>query len=211
MHSAPKIWCTFFGLVIWAAIHISQIEELMYYMDDVWSYDMNPDLTYYAPYDSFYPSKQVTLLQLYDEVGLPHVRSKQLFGHSLEIIGLYVDPSIMTISMSVESWSTLVMAICAFIDTSTSRKRPLLEWQWILGWINLGLNAYPLLHPCLHSSYAKIVGKCFAQGPMYLNRVVIRHFTWLAETIKVSDGIHMLDALSGQNLMLTLSSIAMPH
>jgi len=92
----------FFRLVIWAMIHISHIEDLMYYMDNACSYDTNPVLTYYAPYDSFYPSKQVTLLQLYNEVGLPHVKSKQLFGHALEIIGLYVDPSVMTISMSVE-------------------------------------------------------------------------------------------------------------
>ena len=30
---------------------------------------------------------------------------------------------------------------------------------------------------------------------MYLNRVVICHFTWLAITIDVSDGIHILDAI----------------
>ena len=71
----------------------------MYYMDDVWSYHMNPILTYYASYDSFYPSKQVTLLQLYYELRLPHVKSMQLFGHTLEIIGLYIDPFVMTISV----------------------------------------------------------------------------------------------------------------
>ena len=61
-------------------------------MDDAWSYDMNPMLTYYMSYDAFYPAKQVALLLLYDDLGLPHVKSKQLFGPSLEIIGLYVDP-----------------------------------------------------------------------------------------------------------------------
>jgi len=80
-------------------------------MDDSWSYDMNPILTYYVPYDSFYLSEQVALLQLYDEHGLPHVKSKQLFRHMLEIIGLYVDLLVMTISMSLESQSILVMAI----------------------------------------------------------------------------------------------------
>jgi len=67
--------------------------------------------------------------------------------------------------------------------------------QHILGWINWGLNAFLLLHPALQSSYAKISGKHIARGPIYLNRAVIRHFTWLADTIDTSDGIHIIDEI----------------
>ena len=61
--SIPKIWCTFFGLIIWIAIHVYCCKDLLHYMDDAWSYDMNLVLTYYTPYGTFYPAKQVALLQ----------------------------------------------------------------------------------------------------------------------------------------------------
>ena len=54
---------------------------------------------------------------------------------------------------------------------------------------------FPLLHPALQSSYAKIAGKHIARGSIYLNRAVIRHFNWLADTIEASDGVHMLDTI----------------
>src|SRR5882724_1505442 len=194
-HSALKIWCIFFGLIICAAIHISQIEDLMYYMDDAWSYDTNPILTYYVPYDCFYPAKQVTLLHLYNDLGLPHIKSKQLFSPTLEIIGLYIDPQVMTISISEESCDRLIAAIHAFIDTSKSRKRLLIEWQCILSWINWGLNMFPLLCPALQSLYMKIARKHVTWGMIYLNKAVIHHFTWLTDTIEASNGIHLLDVI----------------
>ena len=116
--AAPKIWCTFFGLVMWIAIHIHSCADLMHYMDDAWSYETDPMLIYYAPHDSWFPHKQVTLLQLYDDLGLPHDKKKQVFGLSLDIIGLHVDPHRMTISMSDVSRADLVTAIRTFIDVS---------------------------------------------------------------------------------------------
>src|SRR5882724_4821579 len=101
----------------------------------------------------------------------------------------------MTISMSEESQDKLIMAIRAFINTSKSHKRPLVKWQHILGWINWGLNVFPLLCPALQSSYAKIAGKHIARGSIHLNRAVIHHFNWLADTIEASDSVHMLDAI----------------
>ena len=32
--SSPHIWCTFMGLVIWIAIHMQKLLELLHYMDD---------------------------------------------------------------------------------------------------------------------------------------------------------------------------------
>ena len=117
-HAAPKIWCMFFGLVMWIAIHICSCADLMHYTDNAWSYEMDPILVYYAPHDSWFPRKQVTLLQLYDNLGLPHNKNKQVFGCSLDIIGLHVDPCHMTISMSDVSRADLVTAIRTFIDIS---------------------------------------------------------------------------------------------
>jgi len=119
--SAPKIWCTFFGLVIWVAIHICSCDDLLHYMDDAWSYETDPVLCYYEPYHSYYPWKQVSLLLLFDHLGLPHVKKKQVFGHTLEIIGLLMDPSIMMITMPATARDNLVSAIRTFTDTHSSR------------------------------------------------------------------------------------------
>jgi len=85
MH-CTRIWCTFFGLVMWITIYIYLCPDLLHYMDDTWSYKMDPTLVYYEPYKSWFPCKQVKLLLLYNELGLPHVKKKQVFGRSLEIM-----------------------------------------------------------------------------------------------------------------------------
>ena len=109
--SAPKIWCSFFGLVIWITIHVFACMDLLHYMDDAWSYETDPALVYYEPYDSYFPKKQTTLLHLYDHLGLPHIKRKQVFGHALDIVGLHVDPSSMTITMLSLAHQQLFAAI----------------------------------------------------------------------------------------------------
>ncbi|KAF8585446.1 hypothetical protein K439DRAFT_1615947 [Ramaria rubella] len=156
---------------------------------------MNSELMYYKPYESSYPSKQVALLHLWDEIGLPHSKNKQEFGQSLEIIGFHVDPQAMSFTMPSESKAALIAAIRAFINTSSRRRKPLVEWQRLLGWINWALNVFPLLKPALQSSYAKIMGKSFCRAPIFLNRDVIWDLGWLADVMEASDGIHFFDAI----------------
>ena len=109
--SAPKIWCSFFGLVIWIAIHVLACVDLLHYMDDTWSYETDPALVYYKRYDSHFPKKQATLLLLYNHLGLPHTKNKQIFRHALDIIGLHVDPSSMSITMPLLALQELVTTI----------------------------------------------------------------------------------------------------
>src|SRR5882724_10801657 len=100
----------------------------------------------------------------------------------------------MTIMMSENYHQELTTATQAFIDPSSTRQWPLIEWQRILEWINWGINAYPLRHPALQPAYAKISGKQISQTQLYLNRAVIHHFWWLADTIDASDSTNILDA-----------------
>src|SRR5882724_5495101 len=65
-HSAPNIWCSFFGLVIWITIHVLYCTVLLHYNDDMWSYETDPTLVYYSPYDAYYSHKQVKILELHD-------------------------------------------------------------------------------------------------------------------------------------------------
>jgi len=130
------------GLVSWIGIYVYVIEDLLHYMDNAFTYDTNPALQYYPPYNMYYPSKQCRLLTLWDDIGLPHEQRKQIFGQCIDIIGFLVNLVEMSFSMPPNSKDTLIIAIHVFIDTSSSRCRPLVEWQHLLGWINWGLNTF---------------------------------------------------------------------
>ncbi|THH15183.1 hypothetical protein EW146_g5256 [Bondarzewia mesenterica] len=58
------IWCSFFELVLWIAINIRRILELLAYVDDTFGHDVQAELVCYKPYDAYYPTKQVCLLEL---------------------------------------------------------------------------------------------------------------------------------------------------
>ncbi|KIJ43640.1 hypothetical protein M422DRAFT_123443, partial [Sphaerobolus stellatus SS14] len=160
------------------------------YMDDAFGYEMDPELEFYSPYNKSYPKKQVALLRLWDDIGLPHDEKKQEFGQSLVIIGFHVDPRCMTISIPQSARQELVNVISAFIDSSVDRRRPLKKWQQLLGWANWALNVFPLLRPALQSSYDKIAGKHIPEAKIYLNRSVIRDLEWLATRVRLNHGLH---------------------
>lgn len=185
---SADLWCTFHGLVVWIAINVRFILELLAYMDDNFGFDANPDLVFYSPYHRLMPSKQFRLLTLWDDLGIPHSDNKQLFGRALEIIGFFVDPRSMSVTMPADSSADLVEHIRAFLAVST-RQQPLREWQRLLGWINWGLNVHPLLKPGLQSSYRKIAGKSIARAPIYLNARVVRDLTWVANMFESNEGI----------------------
>ncbi|KAI0314247.1 hypothetical protein OF83DRAFT_1029380, partial [Amylostereum chailletii] len=167
---------------------------LLAYIDDTFSHDLSPRCTFYEPYGAWLPPKQVQLLQLWDFLGIPHEKSKQEFGRVLVITGFEVSPVSMTIFLSAESISNLVTAIHAFIDEAPDRRRRLVEWQRLLGWMNWALNVAPLLRPALASSYAKISGKKKPNAPIFLNGQVSRDLRWFATTLQQSSGIHIIRA-----------------
>jgi len=91
----------------------------------------------------FYPSKQTCLLQLWDDLGIPHDKEKQEFGPVLRIIGFEVDPNAMTVSMDIDARRDLIELIRVF--AVTGKKRTLKEFQRIAGHVNWALNVFPLL------------------------------------------------------------------
>jgi len=48
------------GLIAWIGIYIYMIEDLLHYMDDVFTYDTNPVLEYYALHNTHYPSNSIS-------------------------------------------------------------------------------------------------------------------------------------------------------
>ena len=72
------------------------------------------DVTYYPPYDSYYPSDQIKLLLLWHELNVPHANKKQVYGPIVPYVGFDVDPSAMTISLSGDCQAELITRVHNF-------------------------------------------------------------------------------------------------
>ena len=142
-HGAGGLWGTFMGIVLWIAISVKHILDLLAYIDDTYSWEFADNFLWYEPYACHFPTKQACLLQLWDKLGILHECSKQLFGSQLTIVSLNVDTDMMTVTMPEQSWRDLVEAMRTFANVG--QHCLLHEFQRLAGWMNWSLNAYPLL------------------------------------------------------------------
>jgi hypothetical protein len=188
-----RVYGAFAGLMLWIAIVVKLIEDLLGYVDDDFSWDFEDNLVWYAPYERFYPGKQTRLLEFWDELGVPHEKKKQEWGAPLTIIGFSIDPNAMTITMPLEARLELISAIKGF--ARHGQRWPLREYQRLAGWINWSLNAYPLLRPGLSMLYFKMAGKSNPHEPVWVNRALCGELLWVARHLEDSDGIHMLESV----------------
>jgi len=191
--ASGRIWCLILDCILWAAIHDYDLADLLVYVDDTFSYDYDPVLDFYEPYNRHMPKKQAALLRIWDQIGLPHENHKQIFGRTLEIIGLEVDLDLMTITLADTRRSELVKAIREFISPAR-RQIPLREWLRILGHINWSLNVFPMLKLALNSSWDKVWGKTQMSSPIWINRDVLTDLSWFADTVEKLNGVSMLGA-----------------
>lgn len=122
------------ALVSWIAKKKRNIELLGTYSDDSFGPDHADNLAFYTPYRKFMPRNQVKLLELWDELNIPHKEKKQVFGSSLTVIGIEVDANALSMTMPADTLNELVTAIRDFVNTN--HKFTLREWQRLAGWIN---------------------------------------------------------------------------
>lgn len=167
-------------------MNVRNIPWLLAYTDDTFSCDSAETLVHYHGYDvpALFPPAQCRLLELWDELGIPHNFAKQLYGETLTVTGFLVDSRAMTITLPESSCVELVQVIRSFLREAPRRRRPLREWQCLLGWINWGLNVQPLLRAALQSSYAKISGLTIAHAPVYINSWVTRDLLFIASVFE---------------------------
>jgi hypothetical protein len=204
---SQKIWSSFISLVLWITVHKRDIPSLKCYVDNHFSVAIGGDLELYPLYDGFFPSDQVRLLQLWDEIGLSHEEPKQISRAIVPVIGFDIDPNAMTVTMNTAKKSELIAA-CESFTTSGARKT-LHEFQRLQGWINWALNIFPKIQPALCKSYSKIAGKTRPNAPICINNSMRRELSWFISHVKKSNGIHMLQSVEwypqdGQASMLIL-------
>ena len=192
--ASQRIYHAFMSLVIWIAIFKLLIYFLYIYVDDSFSFEDKRELELYQPYKKFLPSNLVKLLHLWDAIELPHEEKKQIYGLELPIIGFDVDPNLMRVKMNDDSRLLLIHAILDFAQRGS--RRALRDFQRLAGHLNWALNVYPLLRPGLSALYAKTAGKLEAHAQLWINRDVVRELTWVANHMRVSEGIFFLKSVA---------------
>src|SRR5262249_8644438 len=134
-------------LVNWIGTEKKKIPDLLGYVDDNFSWEFAGKMKYYKPYKKRLPTKQVRLLQLWDELGIPHDEEKQLHGPSLPIVGYEVDANAMTVKVPDEKMAKVTQLLRNYAHEGKSYT--LNELQSAAGSTSAVLSLYPRLRPGL--------------------------------------------------------------
>ena len=153
-----SLFIAFNSLVSWIGKNEYKITDLGTYSDDSFGVEFSRNVTLYEPYNQVMPTNQVTLLSLWDRLGIPHKEKKQVFGSKLTIIGIEVDANDLTLTLPEQNKVELVALLNDFARTPerSGVKYSLKDFQRMTGWFNWALNVYPLLKPALSNVYAKM-------------------------------------------------------
>ncbi|KAI0350122.1 hypothetical protein OH77DRAFT_1525152 [Trametes cingulata] len=190
-----RVWAAFYCLVVWITTEKARTGKFAVYVDDNTGVALHGDVEWYAPYAAYLPTLQARLLTLWDELGVPHDRAKQLAGPTLPYIGFQVNPNAMTVTLPPEAKAKLLQAIRDFATIRPgNRHHKLGEFQAFAGYVNWALNVLPLLRPTLSNVYDKMVGKSANHAGIYVNSAIVRDLQWLAHHVEFAPGMHFLDA-----------------
>lgn len=187
------LWGKVFSLVMWIAIFVFHLIDLLAYVDDVFSWDEAGNLVWYSRYGRSLPAKQASFLRVLDLLNVPHDDEKQLWGPVLPIIGFVVDTEKMSITMPADAKADLVASIRLF--AIAGKRFPLSHFQQLAGWINWALNVYPRLRPGLCVMYEKMAGKSKPSASLRVSKALCRELVWLANHMESSDGVFLMDSV----------------
>lgn len=186
------------SLVLWIARQELKLYDLCSYVDDIFSCDVSDNTEVYEPYNIILPSKQAKLLRLWDELGIPHKREKQIWGTRLTIIGFEVDAINLTITLPKKKKMELLEELNRFIirkEHKRGKQFTLQEFLRLAGWLNWSFNVFPLIRPALNTLYAKISGMERKNALVRMNRMISQDLEWGEKHIKALSGIILLREL----------------
>jgi hypothetical protein len=146
--SGGRVWDSFSSLVNWIGIEKKGITDLLGYVDDNFGWEFEGNKRYYKPYKKHMPTKQAKLLELWDELGIPHDEEKQLSGPSLRILGYDVDANAMTVKVPDEKKEKVVQLLRS--NAHEGKAYTMNELQSVAGSVASALSLYPRLRPGLN-------------------------------------------------------------
>ena len=175
-------------------MYVKGIPHLKCYIDDNCSFALLGDVKYYPKYKRYFPTDQTKLLELWDELGLPHEEKKQIYGPIIPFIGFDIDPNAMTVSITNERRHDLLDKVTDF--AKSGQRRSLKDFQSLAGHINWSLAVFPLLKPSLSAIYAKMANKTRVMASVRVNNAVRDELLWFAKHVRNSDGIFLLQSVA---------------
>ena len=191
--SAGGLFISFNSLVAWIAKEIKRIRYLSGYVDDSSGCARKDDCLTYLPYGKVYPREQVILMNLWDELGIPHKPHKQVCGSPLPIIGITVDANNLSLTLATDAKDTLVAELQWWCKPG--RKEKLRRWYQMGGWMNWAFNVYPRARPALNNFYPKLRGRRDSTSLIWVNNSIREDFSWAVEVLTRSSGVHLLKSV----------------
>jgi hypothetical protein len=196
---SQSLFIAFNSLVTWVGKNECHIPDLGAYSDDSFEVELARNVTLYKPYSHSMPTNQVTLLNLWDRLSIPHKEKKQLWGANLTIIRIEVDAKNLTLTLPTESKLELVAFLINFARSPEGKRvrYSLRDFQHMTGWFNWALNVFPLLKLALSNVYAKM-GHSKPDKPLtklYVNNSIRSDLLWAINHINHSSGTQVLQSL----------------
>jgi hypothetical protein len=195
------IWDPFASSVRWIATNVKKIPDLLGYVDDDFSWEFEGKMSFYKPYQKYLPTKQVKLLKLWDEVGIPHEEEKQLFGSPLTVLGYEVDPNAMSVKIPDDRKADAGRLIRNIAKEGRTFTRK--ELESVAGTANYVLGLYPRLRPGLQALYETIEKK--GASKVTMTRRACRDLLRFADHLERSGAVSMA-SIDRENEKLRASS-----
>ena len=164
------VYLAFISFVCWIALYFKGIPHLKCYIDNNCSFACLGDIKFYRKYNRYFPSDQTKLLELWDELSLPHEEKKQIYGPIIPFIGFDIDPNSMTVSISNERHHDLLNKVPDF--SKSGKWQSSKDFQSLTGHINLSLAVFPLFKPALSAIYAKMANKSQVMATICVNNAI---------------------------------------
>lgn len=174
-------WDSFVSLVNWIGTEKKKI-PLLGYVDDNFGWEFEENKKYYKPYKKHLPTKQARLLELWDELGIPHAEEKQLSGPSLPILGYEVDANAMTVKVPDEKKDRVIQSLRN--SAHVGKPYTLNELQSVAGSISATLSLYPHLRPKLRVLFDEMAGKERPSTKLTVTKPVARSLSELADYLE---------------------------
>ena len=187
---AGGLFISFNALVIWIAKEIKRIRYLSGYVDDSSGCGRHNDRLIYEPYGKDYPRDQVILMNLWDELGIPHKPHKQVNGSPLPVIGITVDANQLSLALSDDAREALISELRWWCQRG--RKEKVRKWYQMGGWMNWAFNVYPRVRPALNNFYPKLKGRRDSTATVWVNNSIRDDFSWAVRTLESCTGVHLL-------------------
>jgi hypothetical protein len=175
-------WDSFISSVNWIATEKKGVSGLLGYVDDNFGWEFERNKKYYEPYNKYLPTKQARLLELWDELGIPHDEDKQLSGPSLPILGYHVDANAMTVKVPDEKKAKVVELLRS--NAHAGKPYTLNELQSVAGSVSSALSLYPRLRPRLRVLFDEMAAQEGGTTKLKVTKPVARTLSGLADFLE---------------------------